>query len=228
MNESAPLPKLKRYRLFWVGPVGLLLTIYGAYRWTVTPHVNADPKKKVIVHGVFPFDRGWDLQIKTSFYTKNPKCDKTARAFGIFPISEVSRETWLEIPVVREEGNRYTFTYYEDYFEPGYCEWEERFVYTHLFKEGKWESGNKAILGLNRQYNQINYECYYQDRLVPGRGKEAREKIVTCFDNLGRDNRLDSNRTDNEVNFVWNSRILYEFYDSTGRIDSIWKEEKDK
>ena len=218
--------RVKRGRVLVV--VATLITLYGGYRWTVTPHINPNPTKKVVVRGQFPYDRGWDLQIKTSFYTKNPQCDVMARAFLLFPMAQVAREVWADIPVIRESGNRFSFTYYEDYFLSGYCLWEQRFVYSRKYLDGEWERGNTAIPGLNSQYNQINYECTYMDVLVPGLGRDAREKSVGCDDNLGRNHRFDSRIEGNELNFVFNSKILYEYYDAAGNRKTTWKEGSEK
>lgn len=224
--EAKPKSHLSRNVL--LGLVTLLAVLYGGYRWAVTPHVNPNPTKKVVVHGQFPYDRGWDLQIKTSFYTKNPRCDVTARAFLIFRMADVSREAWVEIPVAREGGNSYSFTYYEDYFQPGFCEWDQRFVYSHLFQDKEWQHGNSAILGLNRQYNQINYECHYLDKLTPGMGKNTREKSVVCGDDNEKPHNFNLRRTDNEVNFAWKSKVLYEYYGSDGHRELTWKEGEEK
>lgn len=211
--------------------LGLLLTmivLYVGYRWMVTPRINPHPTKKVVVHGLFPFDRSWDMQIKTSYYTKNPQCEVTAKAFLLFPMAQVAQEMWVDIPVIREGGNRYSFTYYEDYFLPGYCMWEQRFVYSRKFLDGEWEHGNTAISGLNSQNNQINYECTLEDNLVPGRGSEARRKVVVCFDHLGRNNRFHPQIEGKELNFLVNPKIRYEYYDAAGNRTFTWKEGNEK
>lgn len=205
-----------------------LITLYGSYRWTVTPHINPNPTKKVVVRGQFPYDRGWDLQIKTSFYTKNPQCDVMARAFSLFPMAQVAREVWADIPVIREGGNRYSFIYYEDYFLPGYCLWEQRFVYSRKYLDGEWEHGNTAISGLNSQHNQVNVECTREDNLVPGRGIEVRRKVVVCFDHLGRNNRFHPQIEGKELNFLVNPKNRYEYYDAAGNRTFTWKEGSEK
>lgn len=190
------------------------------------PHVNPHPQKKVVVHGLFPYDRGWDLKINSGFYARNERCRHTARAFGIFPAANVAPEVSVEIPVTREGGNRFSFTYYEDYFEPGYCEWTQRFVSTRKFMDGKWEHGNDAILGLNRQFNQINYQCHYVevDFLSPPR----KERSVVCGVDPERPNQWASRIADNEVNFTWQKRVLYTHILSPGKSETVWKDDDKK
>lgn len=211
---------LVRKPLFWL--IVLLLLAVGTYfvrQWMYTPQVNPHPKQKVVVRGVFPYDKGWDLKITTSFYSSNPDCQIAATAFFFFKAADVSREVFVEIPVTREAGNRYSFTYYEDYFSPGYCKWAQRFVYSQQFvNERFW--GRGAILGLNREYNVINYECSWTNMLTPGVSKNAREMLFKCFDHSGRNNRFDPQIEDNEVNFNFSSMIDYDYYDANGRIQS--------
>jgi len=225
-NPPSPRRVRRSRRWLWLGLVGVLVVsaVYAGYRWAVMPRLNPHPVKKVVVRGVFPFDRGWDLQPRMSFYTRNANCKKTARIFFIYPVADVAREEWVDIPLVRKGGNRYIFTYYEDHFLPGQCDWELRFVYTHLFQDGQWAHGSDAIMGLNRQFNEINYECHYMNVLTPGRGKDAREIHIVCGGDKDKPHRLNPQLTGNEVNFIWKSKILYDYYATDGRIESTWKE----
>lgn len=213
--------KLLRMRRLLLLFVLLALSLIGC-RWAISPHWKPNPTKKVVVRGVFPYDRGWDLRVHTSFYTNNPTCKVTARAFFIFPIADVSRETRLEIPVTREDGGRYSFTYYEDYFQPGFCDWEQGFVTVQQFQDGHWQPGSSAILGLNHQFNLINYECHYINLLAPGLGKDAREKSVVCGENKERPSQRSPLVADNEVNFTWKAKTLYERLSSSGQREMVW------
>jgi hypothetical protein len=177
----------------------------------------------VVVRGSFPYDQGWDLKITTSFYSSNPECKVAARAFFLFKAADVSREVFVDIPVTREDGNHYSFTYYEDYFKPGYCEWKQRFVYSQQLVKGEFW-GRRAILGLNRDYNVINYECWWRSRLRPGISETARQMMFSCFDHLGKNNRSDPRVKDNELNFNFNPLIDYDYYDLNGDIQSKWVE----
>lgn len=222
-HSSKRIVPFYRRWYFWLTALATLATLYGGWRWMVTPHVNPHPQKKVVVRGVFPYERGWELRIRRDFSTRNSLCDVTARVFLIFPMADVARETWIEIPVIREGDNRYTFTYYEDHFVPGLCEWAGRFTSFGIFQNGKNLQGG-AILGLNRQYNQITYECHWSDRLVPGVSKSARERRLACSNELGRTNRFDPELAHNDVNFIFIPKVRYDYYDTNGRIQSTWKE----
>jgi hypothetical protein len=202
---------------------GLVLALQFAWQRTMTPHVNPHPQKRVVVHGVFPYDRGWDLKITSSFYAQNERCKRTAKVFGIFPVADVARETSVEIPVTREEGDGFSFTYYEDYFEPGFCQWTQRFVSTRKFIDGNWQQGSDAIIGLNRQFNQINYQCHYVEiDFLPPRRKE---RSVVCGVDPEKPDRRAPQLTDNEVNFVWQKRVLYTHILSPGHSETFWKDD---
>lgn len=101
--------------------LGGFLLLWGAHYLITHPMDNPQPQKKVAVQGVFPYDRGLELRIEASYYSSNPICRETARAFFIFPQAEVSREAWRQIPLVREDGNRYRFDFYEDAIHPGFA-----------------------------------------------------------------------------------------------------------
>jgi hypothetical protein len=180
-----------------------LFVLAGLVHYLVTrPVDNPQPQKKQIVQGVFPYDKGWELRIEASYYSNNPTCKQTARAFFIFPQAEVSREAWRTIPVVREEGNRYRFEFYEDAIDPGFCDWRLQFVYYRIFSNGAKIQGG-AILRFPSSYNVIRYDCvnvkstYYK---APDR-TPVEQVGVAC---LERDNHWkDSARTDNQIDFVW-------------------------
>lgn len=209
-------------KAYWLGPLVIVALIILGHRWVMAPIVNTNPTKKVVVRGVFPYDRAWDLRIKTSFYTENPTCKVTARAFFLFPMADVSREVWVDIPLIREGGNRYSFTYYEDHVQTGFCNWKQRFVYSQLFQDGKWQSGASAILGLNGRYNKINYDCHYIDLMTPGLGKGTREKRVVCGEHKEMPSRHDLQIVDNEVNFIWRNVTLFDRFSSSGKREMVW------
>ena len=189
--------------------VGFLL-LWGAHYLITHPMDNPQPQKKVAVQGVFPYDRGLELRIEASYYSSNPICRETARAFFIFPQAEVSREAWRQIPLVREDGNRYRFDFYEDAIHPGFCDWKLRFVNYQIFEKGAEVQGG-AILGFPGRYNVIRYECgkvistYYK---APDRTPVKRVGIA-C---LERDNHWhDPSRSVSQIDFVWDP------------IDFVWK-----
>jgi hypothetical protein len=180
-----------------------LFVLAGLVHYLVTrPVDNPQPQRKQIVQGSFPYDKGWELRIEASYYSNNPTCKQTARAFFFFPQAEVSREAWRTIPVVREDGNRYRFEFYEDAIQPGFCDWKLQFVYYRVFSNGEKVQGG-AILGFPGSYNVIRYGCvnikrtYYK---APDR-TPVDEVGVAC---LERDNHWkDAARTDNQIDFVW-------------------------
>jgi hypothetical protein len=221
----ASINTLWRKPLFWI--IGLVLLAAGTFavqHWMFTPVINPNPQQKVVVRGSFPYDQGWDLKITTSFYSSNPDCKVAARAFFLFKAADVSREVFVDIPVTREGDNRYSFTYYEDYFAPGHCKWKQRFIGSEQLVKGRWWGGSN-INGLNiGEHNVINYECSWGSRLRPGISKTAREMMFNCFDHLGKYNRRDPLVKDNELNFNFNPMINYDYYDTNGRIQRKWVE----
>ena len=230
MNHVKPPPaptsiyRLWRKRLFWL--IGLALLAVGTYtvrHLMFTPVINPNPQQKVVVRGSFPYDQGWDLRITTSFYSSNPDCKVAATAFFFFKAADVSREVFVDIPVTREGDNRYSFTYYRDHFTPGHCKWKLRFAYSEQLVKGEFW-GRKAIRGLRSEQNVINYECKWRSMLAPGISKTARMMMFNCFDHLGKNNRHDPLVKDIELNFNFNPRTLYEYYDTNGDIQSKWVE----
>jgi hypothetical protein len=212
---------------FWLIVLAILaLLTFAVQHWMFTPLINPNPQQKVVVRGTFPYDQGWDLKITTSFYSSNPECKVAARAFFLFKAADVSRKVFVDIPVTREGGNRYSFTYYEDYFTPGYCKWKQGFIGSEQLVKGRWWSG-RSINGLNQgKYNVINYECSWMSMLLPGISETAREMMFNCFDHLGKNNRRDPLVKDNQLNFNFNPKILYQYYDTHGRIESKWVEKE--
>lgn len=187
----------------WLLSLAGLFLVAGLFHYLIMhPVDNPRPQKRQIVQGSFPYDKGWELRIEASYYSNNPTCKQTARAFFLFPQAEVSREAWRTIPVVREEGNRYRFEFYEDAMQSGFCDWRLRFVNYVIQERGKEIQGG-AILGFPSSYNVIRYDCvnvkstYYK---APDRTPV--EKVgVSC---LERDNHWkDPARTDNQIDFVW-------------------------
>ncbi|MDO8341042.1 MAG: hypothetical protein Q7T59_03640, partial [Candidatus Woesebacteria bacterium] len=135
------------------------------------------------------------LKIEASYYSRNPTCRQTARAFFIFPQAEVSREAWRTVPVLREVGNRYRFEFYEDAVLPGFCDWRLQFVFYRIYKEGKSIQGG-AILGFPNRYNVIRYGC----ESVSMRNLSG----VACYE--GDNHRKDPARTDAQIDFIWEEK----------------------
>jgi hypothetical protein len=154
------------------------------------PEDNPQPQQRRFVQGSFPYDRGWDLRIEVSYYTHDPACRRTARAFGIFPQAEVTRQAWRTIPVVREGGNRYRFEFYDDAVLPGHCDWRLKFVNYVISQDGKEMQGG-AILGFPGRFNVIQSKCKSS---VLGRPNG-----VVCLDS----GRNEPGRNDYQIDFVW-------------------------
>ena len=155
------------------------------------PEDNPQPQQRRLVLGSFPYDRGWDLRIEASYYTNDPGCRRTARAFFIFPQATVTRQAWRSIPVIREGGNRYRFEYYDDAILSGSCDWRLKFVNYVIVKNGKEVQGG-AILGFPGRFNAIRYGC------ANLRGDGER---FACIEDEIR--RRDPIRTDYQIDFVW-------------------------
>ena len=190
-----------RLRWYWWLLIGLG-TLYGVHSYITAPHDNPTPTKRIFVSGTFPYDKEWELQIYSTYYTKNPTCKQMARAFFFFPQAEVTRNAFRSTPVIRDEGTRYHFEVFEDAIRPGFCEWTLQFVHFRIMHESK-EIAGSAMLGLNRRYNVIRYACrkvvstYYR---TPNR-TPVEEVGFAC---LERDNHWkDPTTSDNQVDFVW-------------------------
>lgn len=84
--SGAPKPASRhwawRHKLLVV--IGVFVSLGFAHYLLTRPTDNPQPQKKIVVRGSFPYDRGWDLRIEASYYSKNPTCKQTARAFFIF------------------------------------------------------------------------------------------------------------------------------------------------
>ena len=176
--------------------IGVFVSLGFAHFWLTRPTDNPQPHKKIVVRGSFPYDRGWDLRIEASYYSKNPTCKQTARAFFIFPQAEVSREARRTIPVTREGGDGYRFEFYEDAISLGFCEWTLRFVNFRVLSKGK-EIDGSTILGFPRPFNTFRYSCSMSSirRDVGG---------VTCYEGDNRWN--DPSRQDVLIDFLWEEK----------------------
>lgn len=155
------------------------------------PEDNPQAQQRRLVQGSFPYDRGWDLRIEVSYYTHDPACRRTTRAFGIFRQAEVTRQAWRTIPVVREGGNRYHFEFYDDAVLPGNCDWRLQFVFYRIYKDGQRIQGG-AILGFPGRFNVIRYGC------ANVRGETER---FACLQDDNR--RNDPARTDFQIDYIW-------------------------
>jgi hypothetical protein len=154
------------------------------------PEDNPQPRQRRLVQGSFPYDRGWELRIETSHYSRNPACRKTAKAFFLFPQAEVTRQAWRTLPVMRDGGNRYRFEFFDDAILPGECDWQLKFVNYVIVKDGKDIQGG-AMLGFLR-FNVIRYGC------ANVRGETER---FACLQDDNR--RNDPTRTDQQIDFIW-------------------------
>lgn len=179
--------------------LAVLVALGLGHYWLVHPADNPRPEKKLTVRGSFPYDKGWDLAIDVSYYSKNPICKQTARAFFIFPQAEEARGAWRSLPVIREGDKQYRFDFFEDAVLPGFCEWTLRFVNYTIYEKGREIQGG-AILGFPGRYNTIRYHC---TGVKMPRTNEIR---VGCFE--GNDHWKDESRQDHMVDFVWEESTL--------------------
>ena len=193
MRGLSPITR-RRYRIALAILVFAISLFYG-YFWLLSPSVNPNPHKKVVLRGAFPFNRGWDLRIQQSYFAQNPTCNQVARVFFLIPQADVSRERMLPlISVSQLPGFRYEVEYFEDHFLPGFCNWQANFTYYRIYANSNIVQGG-AMLGLPNMYNRIDYDC--RDIQMP----KTRELVMTCHE--GNNRSLDPSRKDNEVNFFW-------------------------
>ena len=245
LSPKGPKAFYRRW-YFWVGVIVILGVIYSAvWNWLVTPRVNPNPQKKIVVRGVFPYDKGFYLRVREDFYSSHPRCKIAARAFLIFKQAMVSREKFVPVQVSKEGGNRYSFTYYEDYFEPGFCEWSyggvsaavivgetvEAFIGPNRKSRlitGQAATGMGVPFGLHHKFNVINYDChFYEHEFMRIQGLVV-ERGFSCFDHLGKNNRRDQAVLDNELNFNFKKEIEYKKLGPDGRSIYFWKEGESK
>lgn len=191
---GAPTPRHWIWRHKLIVAVGIVLSLGFGHYLVMRSVDNPNPQKKVVVRGSFPYDRGWDLRIDISYYTKNPTCKQTANAFFIFPQAEVARGAWRSAEVTREGDNQYRFEFYEDALSPGFCEWALRFVNYRIYSDGKEIQGG-AMLGFPSNFNTIRYTC--SGVKMP----RTNETKVACFE--GNDRRRNELQSDNLIDFIW-------------------------
>lgn len=187
----------------WVVTLILLFgLVFVGFHWLMTPTVNPNPIRKVVMRGEFPFERGWELRIARSFYARNSLCNRTARVFFFIPQAEVSREKAPLFIVPKQlESSRYEVEYYQDYFLPGFCDWTERFVSYSILQNGQIKTG-QALLGFPNLHNKINNSCFMQT--VPVNTPAKYESGLVCRAGINRRNSsFDPSLPYGEVNFFW-------------------------
>jgi hypothetical protein len=186
---------MKRHKLLTFAAVFLLAAL--VHFLVARPVNNPQPQKKLLVQGSFPYDRGWELKIEASYYSSNPTCRQTARAFFIFPQAEVTREAWRTVSVMRDGGNRYRFEFYEDAVLPGFCDWQLRFINYVIAHDSKEIQGG-AILGFPGRFNVIRYSC--SNVRMPN----SELVLVGCIE--GDDHWSAPDAGINQIDFVWRDK----------------------
>lgn len=175
-----------------IGVLLVVILIHDLTAMSGRPQDNPQPMQRRLVQGSFPYDLGWDLRIEVSYYTRDPACKRTARAFGVFKQAEVTREAWRTLPVVRDGGNRYHFEFFDDAILPGECDWHVQFVHYAIMKDGKKVQGG-AILGFPGRFNVIRHKCNSVSLgTLSG---------VACAS--GTERRNDPAKTDYQIDYIW-------------------------
>ena len=147
-------PLLKRSLI----AVGVLAAgLLAAQHWQVRPHVNPNPVKRVVVRGVFPYAQGWELRMWQHFYSNNPECKYTGRAFFIFPTAEVPRTADIAVPLKRIDDQRYEAEYFEDYYMPGHCEWGGGALLAEVTTDGS-PVARESLMGSNKR-KSMDLDC---------------------------------------------------------------------
>jgi hypothetical protein len=123
------LDTIRRFKILWVLLAAIVCVLYG-YSWLMTPSTNPNPREKILIRGVFPFDQGLELKFQEGYHTRNPICEYTARVFFFFPQAKVSREIGLPLISVRRIADtKYETEIFRDRLSPGFCDWTLRFVH---------------------------------------------------------------------------------------------------
>jgi len=179
-----------------VSVLGLL--IYG-YSWLVSPHVNSVPRQKVVIRGQFPFNKGLNLSLQASFYSRNPSCKQTAQVFLVVPAaSGIDASIDLDVPVIRENGEGYLAEINIDHFQPGFCDWQFGGM-AYQFSGGKLSRpGLLHALGpFPLENRSITFSCEYHTISKPN--------LLTVSCGLPRRLLNDIDKTNNtaELNFAW-------------------------
>ena len=101
-----------------------LVALYGAKEWLFSPNINPNPTQRIVMHGSFPFDNGFSLQLQVSFTSNNPTCRQVERAFLIFAAANVDRTIRFKTKIVKTGNSQYETDIYLDYVAPGFCDWQ--------------------------------------------------------------------------------------------------------
>ena len=191
-------------RRYWVVTLILVLgLVYFGYQWLISPHINSDPKRKILIRGQFPFSQGLDLKLDINFRSRNPACKHTGRAFLIFPTAEVDRRSRQIISVKREDGDHYSAEVTLDYFLPGFCDWQHDGM-GYGFSGGK--IGPSSMMdGMGPfpdRKKTLTYVCGYQVVSNSRTVGPTSTTYVTCdFPAMTKDTI--STGSNAELNFIW-------------------------
>lgn len=132
----------------------MICSLYFGFHALVDPKINTAPSQKITISGQFPFDKGLGLALKVHFYSRNPSCKQMARAFFIFPATEVDRSADIDVPVKRLGANQYFAEVAFDQLSPGFCDWEYGGM-SYQILGGRHPNGKQLENSLNSALGQI-------------------------------------------------------------------------
>ena len=100
-----------------------LMVVYAVVLQLYKPSVNPNPKRKIVMSGTFPYDRGFELKLDLRFSTADPDCQETLLTLGLFPAAKVKQRWQTDVPVKKIGENRYSAEIAFDHLLPGRCQW---------------------------------------------------------------------------------------------------------
>ncbi|WP_421312346.1 hypothetical protein [Aeromonas sp. 603404] len=145
------------------GFVALAVICGGWYWWLkepyIEPEINPTPTELFTIQGEFPFDKGYQLAVNSTFIASNKTdstCSKTFYAFGVIPANTRLRGWQIDNPIKKYQSNRFSVKVSKDYLLPGRCNWVLDSVGYFIVKAGsELEANLKA--NPSDQHNRQGY-----------------------------------------------------------------------
>ena len=196
-------------RRHWVVTLILVLgLVYFGYQWLMSPHINSDPKRKILIRGQFPFSQGLDLRLHVTYQSRNPICKQTVRVFWIIPATstKVDSLSAFYIPIRHESEDRYSAEVIVDHFLPGFCDWQYGGM-AYGFAGGKiGPSASSVTSSMGGPFpvrkKTLTYVCGYQVVSNSRTVGPTSTTYVTCdFPVMTEDTSPTGSNA--ELNFIW-------------------------
>jgi len=174
-----------------------LVVVYAVVLQLAKPSVNPDPKRKIVMSGTFPYDRGFELKLDISFSTANPDCDETLRTLGLFPAAKV-RQTWVtDVPVKKIGENRYSAEIAFDHLLPGRCQWTYAGMAYNISSKEYPSTSNRGLGPIPQLVKAAHMNC----KLLGTAGIEP--QFASCRQVYEEPTRAEESLEPARLDFVW-------------------------